>query len=101
MSEVKQANMKDFITHAGKMREYIQNINNFRSAILPLETDTEEVKRHKRIFRKLAEIFMKYFAVNWIFSGKLHYRKVYLKHRGSMLRRIRQPESFTYLTKIK
>jgi hypothetical protein len=61
------------------------------------KSDTEKEMEFKNILKKLGEIFIKNFSVNWIFSGKMTYKEAHLKFRFKMLRRIRNPELFTYL----
>jgi len=57
--------------------------------------DEEEIRNIKCLFKEMAEIFIKYFSVNWIFSGRLQYKKEHLKYRFNLLRRLRNPELFT------
>mgnify|MGYP006976739654 FL=1 len=73
------------------------NINNFRRLLQEDSNDSEEEKLNKKIFRKMGEIFVKYFSVNWIFNSRLKHREAHLKYRFKMLRRIQKPELFTYL----
>jgi len=75
----------------------INSISALRSLLLITEDDSPEVKSYKKIFQQLGEIFIKYFSVNWIFNGRISNKLVHLKYRFRMLRRIRNPESFTYL----
>lgn len=73
------------------------NINNLREMLTELCNDTEKERLFKRVFKQIAEIFIKYFSVNWIFHGKLKHKETHLKYRFKMLRRIQRPELFTYL----
>ncbi len=78
-------------------KKSINCLYDFREALMIHETDSLEHQALKRAFRLIGEIFVKYFSVNWIFAGKMKYKKAYLKYRFKMLRRIRNPELFTYL----
>lgn len=70
----------------------------FRDLLLVHPTDCEYEVIHKKLFAEIAEVFIKYFSVNWIFGSKVRQRDEHLKCRYKMLRRIRDPEHFTYLT---
>ena len=93
----KNVNWKDFVHYALSMRDFIQNIETFRDSMLRNEYEGKQKEDYKEFFRKAAEIFVKYFSVNWIFSGKMVYKMEYLKMRGTLLRKIRNPDSFTHL----
>lgn len=59
-----------------------------------------ESKALKNIFQELAIIFMTDFSVNWIFSGRVFYKDIYLRVRHKMLRRIKHPELFRAIDSI-
>jgi len=79
------------------MKDMIGGISSFRLLLVVLEKDTPEEVAFKKIYGALAEAFIKYFSHNWIIHGRMGHKDVYLKYRFKMLRRIRNPESFTYL----
>ena len=83
-----------FAQHAKKS---ILGIDSFRNTLLIKTEDSEESAACKRIFQKIAEIFIKYFSVNWIFTAKIMHKLVYLKYRYKILRRVQNPEFFTYM----
>lgn len=64
-----------------------------RSALLTEEGDNEKTSACKRIFQAIGEVFIKYFSVNWILTGRLTNKMVYMKLRANMLRKIQNPES--------
>jgi len=92
--EVKLSEFHDYI---GKAKETIEGIDTFRALLLVKQGDEKKVASFKTIFRNIAEIFIKYFSVNWIFSGRMMNKKVHLQFRFKMLRRVQSPELFTYL----
>ena len=92
---------KSFLNYAYKMKSSIQSLPSFREALLVREGDSPTTRSHKQVFQKIAEIFVKYFSVNWIFSGKVLYKQEYLKLRGAMLQRIKNQEVFSSLPMIK
>lgn len=79
-------------------RRKINCILRFRE-LLPSDKsqDSEEVRAFKGLFREACRAFLKYFWVNWIYNSKLEDKSKYLKYRGKLLRRIENPEQFTYL----
>jgi len=89
--------IQEFQSFISKRKEYITNINNFRALLQEYDDDSDREKAFKRIFREVGKVFVKYFSVNWIFDGKMKYKHDHLKYRGKMLRRINNPELFTYL----
>ena len=93
---------KGFVHFMATYKECTDSIGGLRSLLLVTEEDSNEVATFKRIFKSLCEIFLKYFAVNWIFGGKMMHKILHLNFRFKMLRRVRNPVYFTYLTsKIK
>jgi len=83
--EVLKASFREY---ALSMRDFIQNLETLRDAMVAHSYDSEMLITFKAAFQKAAEVFMKYFSVNWIFSGKLLYKHEYLKQRGKILRRV-------------
>lgn len=73
------------------------SIPSLRKLLMEEDKDNSKERAYKRMFTEISIIFIKFFAVNWIFSGKVKYRLEHLKYRHKMLRRIRNPEFFTYL----
>ena len=97
---VKQFNVKltDFIRFVSNAKENIESMSSFRNILLIHGEDDEQTSKLKKIFALISEVFIKYFSVNWIFGGRLTYKEIHLKFRFKLLRRIRNPESFTYLS---
>ena len=92
----------EFNQFAKKAREQIAGIDSFRS-LLMIDEKKEglHVANCKRILIQVAEIFIKYFSVNWIIHGRLLHKLTYLKYRFKVLRRIHNPELFTYMSNEK
>jgi len=80
-----------------KAKTKIQGIDTFRALILEHPQDNIKEAAFKTLFVRMGEIFIKYFSVNWIFHSKILHRSTYLKYRFRMLRRLKNPELFTYL----
>jgi len=89
--------LDDFVEYITKGKESIEGIDTLRALLLAKGNDNSRIASFKIVFREIAEIFIKYFSVNWIFSGRMMNKKVHLKFRFKMLRRIQNPELFTYL----
>jgi len=92
-----QVKLNEFVDYIGKAKETIEGIDTFRALLLAKPNDEKKAASFKTIFRTIAEIFIKYFSVNWIFSGRMSNKKVHLQYRFKMLRRVQSPELFTYL----
>jgi len=67
-------------------------------AMLPLGFDSaEEDVNFKKAFQQICIIFLKFFCVNWLYSSKIAEKIAHLKYRFKILRRVRNPQYFTYL----
>ncbi len=74
----------------------MDGISSLRALLLADDEDEEMIIAIKEAFQYSAEIFVKYFSVNWIYNSKVGDKKNHLKARFKILRRIREPEYFTY-----
>ncbi len=94
-----QNNVKhsEFVEYVGKAKESIEGIDTFRSLLLVKDNDHPKIAAFKIVFQSIAETFINSFSVNWIYSGRMMNKKVHLKLRFKILRRIQNPELFTYL----
>lgn len=90
-------NIERFRSYINEKKNKLDGIDQFRDMLLPKEEDPKELKNFKLLFQKLGAIFIKYFSVNWICSGRLNYKIEYIKVRYKVLRRVQNPELFTYL----
>ena len=88
---------KDFVI---KYKDQIDSIGSFREMLLPSLADSDQTCSAKSVFRELSELFVRDFAVNWIFSSKSNQRATLLKYRFKILRRVQDPIKFTYLKNI-
>jgi len=86
-----------FRKYIKEKRDSLNGIMELRSLILKEKKDSAKLLAYKLVFQRMAEVFIKFFSVNWIFSGKLTYKMDYLKYRFKLLRRVRNPEYFTCL----
>ncbi len=92
-----QVTLDDFKKYIQGTKEMIGGISTFRQILIVTEKDTPQEASYKKLYSYIAEVFLKYFSVNWIIHGKMAHKEVYLKYRFPMLRRIKNPEMFTYL----
>lgn len=97
ITENEGVNLKKFIAFIQNQKQNINSIRTLRELLLITKNDSDEISQYKRVFRDVCEVFVKYFSVNWIYSSKLADRMTHLKYRFKILRRIRNPEHFTYL----
>lgn len=91
----------DFINFVNKSKSKIKSMNGLRSILLVEEKDDSLTATYKKVLQYISEIFIKYFSVNWIVHSKLAHKMTYLKYRFKMLRRIQDPEHFTYIKPCK
>jgi len=91
--------LSSFVAYVNHIKDKIDGLHKFRSILMPQEDDDQETLSYKTLFRHIGEVFIKFFSVNWIFSGKVLHKEAHLKFRFKMLRRIQSPELFTYLKK--
>ena len=89
--------IEEFTRYIAEAKEKIEGIDTLRALLLVESHDIRKVAAFKRIFQNMSEIFIKYFSVNWIFSGRMQNKQAHLKFRFKMLRRIQNPQLFTYL----
>jgi len=74
------------------------NISNFREMLLATPDENEETKKFKKIYQDLAQIFINYFSLNWIFhSPRIKDVRGHIVLRNKMLRRVLDPDHFTYI----
>ncbi len=72
-------------------------IKTLRSLLLPDNRDSKEMRVFKVVFQRICLVFLKFFCANWIFNSKVADKMKHLKYRGKMLRRVQNPQYFTYL----
>ena len=93
--------LKEFREFISSRKDKINCIVKLRELLLVKKEDTEKIASIRRIFQKISEIFIKFFSVNWIYSSsKLYDKMTHIKCRFKLLRRIRDPENFTYFETV-
>ena len=75
----------------------IGSIESLKVLLIVKSNDTKKEQIYKELFSEISVVFLKFFAVNWLFSGKVKHRLEHLKYRHKMLRRVQNPELFTFL----
>lgn len=95
--EEHRVKVDDFLEFASKAKESIESINTFRDVLLITDNDRPQTVKLRKVFAAISEVFIKFFSVNWIYSGRLTHKNSHLQFRFKLLRRIRSPESFTFL----
>lgn len=99
--EKENINMKEFLNFVKNKKNTIAGICSFRALLLIEKSDTEKIRGYKKTLQFISEVFIKYFSVNWIMTGRLTHKIIYLKFRFKMLRRIQNPHLFTYIKERK
>ena len=94
LHEVKYERFADFVySH----KENIDCIGSLRNVLLINGEDSQETAVYKNIFKGICLVFLKYFAVNWIYNGKMTRKREHLNCRFHLMRRVSNPSQFTYL----
>jgi hypothetical protein len=88
-----------FINFLKDCRKKLKGMHTLKAILGEEKGDSDDIIEFKRIFRMIGETFIKYFSINWIAHSKLTEKLIYLKYRYKMIRRIRNPELFTYIHK--
>lgn len=96
-AEKEGVNSKGFRKFVIGAKEAIGGIAGLRTLLLIEDKDDLKVAAYKKMFQFISEVFIKYFSVNWIIHGRVTQKMTYLKYRFKMLRRIQNPEHFTYI----
>ena len=78
-------------------RKNVNCIKGLRGLLLQERRDSKDMRVFKMMFQRSCEAFLKYYSVNWIFHSKVDDKLKHLSYRGKILRRVRNPEYFTYL----
>ena len=86
-----------FQLYIRRKKESTQSMASLRDLLTVKQDETELEISYKRLFSDISVVFLKFFAVNWIFSGKVKHKLDHLKCRHKMIRRVRNPEYFTFL----
>ena len=80
----------EFMNYIKAEKEKVNSINSLRKLLVVDAEDNEEIAAYKKIFKEVSVVFLKYFAANWIYSGKLLHKSAHLKFRFKMLRRVQK-----------
>lgn len=89
--------LKEFQSFMYQHRTKINCIKGLREVLLTKLSDSKKMLGSKKVFGYLCGMFLKYFAVNWLYSSKIEDKLIHLSYRFKILRRVRSPEHFTYL----
>ena len=92
--------LEAFHSYVSNRRGKINCIKNLRAALLIKTNDSDKTAASKKVFRRISEVFLKFFCVNWLFDSKIENKVIHLNYRFKILRRIRKPEYFTYLEEM-
>ena len=83
-----------FKNYINDKRDELNSLDSYKDLLVIKGNEGEESKNFKYMFKALAIIFIKYFSVNWIFSGRSCYKQELLKARFQILKRIKNPENY-------
>jgi hypothetical protein len=85
-------NVSTFQEFFSIQKEYIYDLKDFRKLIVVVDGETGQEAIYKKVCQKISVVFLKYFAVNWLYQTKHNHKKTYLKLRFKLLRVIQPCE---------
>ena len=94
---IQQENVKftEFTSFIGQCQESASNgLQAFRQILVIDEITDAKMASLKRIFKALAEIFIRKYSINWIQQSRLTYKEEYINYRLKMLRKIQNPVQY-------
>jgi hypothetical protein len=95
-SITKVITVQDFQVFIKGKRDIIDSMKSIRDILLIKQSDNKILVAYKKMLQKISIIFIKYFSINWIFQGKMKHKQIYVNSRFKILRRIKDPQHFTY-----
>lgn len=78
-----------FRTHVRRNENSIGGFDGLKAMLVVRHYDSDEQRAVKGAFKLGCEAFLKYFAVNWVFSANVRNAQSYLKQRFKLLRKIK------------
>ncbi len=91
------SNLSAFLSFIKKKKKSANCIKKIRE-MLPSRVNQDGPNiAEKMVFQELCVIFLKFFSVNWLFNSKIDNKGAHLGYRFKILRRVRDPDHFTYL----
>jgi hypothetical protein len=89
--------MKAFLRFVRTKKKSANCIRKLRE-MLPIQSSVDRADyRIRLVFQEITIIFLKFFSVNWLYHSKIDGKLTHLQYRFKMLRRVRDPDNFTYL----
>ncbi len=90
-------NLRGFKKFMEEQKEEVTSIRRLRELLLPCDKDSSTLAAYKRVFKAIGMLFIRDFSVNWIYSSKVGDKLTHVKYRFKMMRRVQNPEFFTYI----
>lgn len=84
----KNLRLDRFYEYINTQKEYLGYSKSLKELVVYGEGETEQEVLYKRVFKKIAVIFLKFFVVNWIFQSRIRNKDMYLRLRFKVLRMI-------------
>jgi len=88
--------LTEFQDYIKNKRGIIDSMKSIRNLLFIKKNDDKILVAYKKAFQQISIVFIKYFAVNWIFQGKMTYKQAHINARFKLLRRVQNPQLFTY-----
>ena len=95
------SNLTTFLNFVKKKKRSVNCIKKLREMLPHQGNRNAPNLAEKKAFQALCVIFLKYFSVNWLFNSKIDNKETHLACRFKILRRVNDPDHFTYLKDFK
>jgi len=89
--------LESFDDYIEKRKKSANCIKKLREMLPHGTGEPEEDLAYKIAFQKICIVFLKFFCVNWLYHSKIAEKVTHLKYRFKIMRRVRNPQYFTYL----
>lgn len=93
----KDFNLPEFREFIEKSRIQLTGVKGYKKVLLGKRKNSPRTFLYKKLFKKMALIFIKFYALGWIYSGKVKYKIEYVNIRHKLIAMISNPEMFTNL----
>jgi len=91
------SNLTTFLSFIKKKKKSANCIKKLREMLPCAGNQDAPNLPEKFVFQELCAIFIKFFCVNWLWNSKIDNKNMHLNYRFKILRRVKDPDHFTYL----
>ncbi len=89
---------EEFISFVYENKEFIEGNRRLMQLLIISDNESPEMQRNKKVFKQVAEIFMKKYVQQWLWNSKLVNKELHAQLLKEMRKRIRYPELLEHLS---